>query len=96
MMTDSEQFSDTITRGKRTAERRLAIDIPAARDAYKSFEITSIGLVAGDVNSAEALSKVMVNDAVSRVMSEWDRTSVIGWIVRKNADFEDGSQCETE
>lgn len=45
--TDSKQVFDVVTRGKRLTERRLAIDVTAAREAYKRFEMDRVMLVRG-------------------------------------------------
>lgn len=48
MRTDSKQLFVSITKGRRTTERRLYIDIRAARDSYKRLDITTIGLISGE------------------------------------------------
>lgn len=53
MLTDSKQVLDIITRGKRPTEKRLAVDVVAAREAYKRFEIDQVGLVNGTNNPAD-------------------------------------------
>lgn len=87
MFTDSKQLFDAISEGKRTTERRLPIDIQAARDAYKSFEITTIGLISGTSNSVDALSKVGGNASLIGLMEGNDNTPIVEWIGRETLDL---------
>lgn len=42
MFTDSLQQFDALSKGKRTEERRLMIDIFAVRQSYNRYEITAL------------------------------------------------------
>lgn len=68
LYTDSKQLFDALTKGKQTTERRLMIEIMAARQAYRRFEIAAIGLVRGEDNPADGLSKVNDNGALQRLL----------------------------
>ncbi|CDF36780.1 unnamed protein product [Chondrus crispus] len=57
VLTDSKQVFDTITKASKTTERRLLIDIAAARQAYNRQEISNIGLVASEDMVADGLTK---------------------------------------
>lgn len=86
MLTDSKQLFDSVTCGKRTAERRLSIDISAARQSYQNYEIECLGLVRGDANPADGLTKASGNSALRRLMETGrDETSVEQWIEREGA-----------
>lgn len=85
MYTDSKQLFDAMTEGKHTAERRLMVDILAARQSYRRFEIEGVAVVPGDVSPADALSKAKGNDALDRLMAtSVDETPVEQWIERDN------------
>lgn len=87
MFTDSKKLFDAVTCGKRTTERRLSIDVTAARQSYKQFEITSIGLMRGDVNPADGLTKPDGNGALKTIVeSGRDLTPVEQWIERECVD----------
>lgn len=87
MFTDSRQLYDSVTCGKRTAERRLSIDVTAARQSYRDYEIASIGLVKGEVNPADGLTKPGGNGALRRIIETGrDTTPVESWIVREDGD----------
>lgn len=58
MLTDSIGLLDVITKTLMTSERRLMIDIFAARQAYSRREISDINLVRTHHNSADAFIKV--------------------------------------
>lgn len=56
IITDSKQLFDAMTKSQRTTERQLRIDILSARQSYKLFEISEMGLVKGDENPADCVS----------------------------------------
>jgi len=57
MLTDSRQMLDVITRASHTTEKRLMIDVAAARDVYNKHEISNVGLVKSEHNIADGLTK---------------------------------------
>ena len=68
MLTDSEILFKIITRRRTTSERRLIIDIRAARAAYSEREISNIFLISSNVNPADALTKQKPNPALLNVL----------------------------
>lgn len=77
MMTDSKQVFEVISRGKRPAEKRLAIDSTVAREAYVSFEIGRVGLTRGEDYPADVFNKMKCNDALRKLLdTDIDSTSV--------------------
>lgn len=94
MFTDSKQLFDSVTKGKRTTEKRLMIDISAARESYKRFEIEAIGLIKGSDNPADDLSKINGNGALKQILdSGFDETPVVQWIER---DELQSKRCDNE
>lgn len=85
MITDSTQLFDSISKGKRTTEKRLSIDITAAREAYKNYEKSRICLLHGDQNPADALSKVNGNQSILSIMAGRHATEIAEWLARKTA-----------
>jgi hypothetical protein len=57
ILTDSEPLFNIITRERFTTEKRLMIDLAAARESYRRKEIANIGLIASEFNIADALTK---------------------------------------
>jgi hypothetical protein len=69
MMTDSRALFDVITRARYTTERRLMVDIAAAREAYKERTMSNIGLIRSEFNPADGLTKVSPNDALLKLLT---------------------------
>lgn len=70
MFTDSRQLFDVLTRSNYTTERRLMVDIAAAREAYNDSTISNIGLIRSQYNIADALTKDGGNDALLTFLRE--------------------------
>ena len=45
LLTDSKSLLDIISKGSRTSQKRIMLDIYATRQAYNSNEISNIGFV---------------------------------------------------
>lgn len=58
MLTDSLSLFDVITKASGTKEKRLAIDLACANQAYQRFEINTLGFIRSENNPADALTKV--------------------------------------
>lgn len=87
MMTDSLQLFDVITKGSATTEKRLMIDVAAARESYNKYEISNVGLVASDYNIADALTKEKCNPALEELLRTGkDMNPVKQWIIRTKGD----------
>lgn len=54
LLTDSKQMFDVITRASHTSEKRLLIDVAAAREAYNRGEISTSGLCGRSTTSPTA------------------------------------------
>lgn len=81
MFTDSKQVFDALSRGKRTTERKLMLDIPIVREAYNQFENYGFGLIRGDQNPSHALTKGNNNGALDKLLyAGKDSTNVDLWI----------------
>ena len=85
MLTDSKQMFDVITKASQTTEKRLLIDIAAAREAYNRHEISNVGLVLSGDNVADGLTKVGTFVSLNKVMETgFDRSPVQQWIFRES------------
>ena len=83
ILTDSKQLFDVVTRGSHPTEKRLLIDIAAAREAYNRREISNVGLVTSDNNMADSLTKVKPSGALGLLLATGvDRTPVEQWVIR--------------
>lgn len=63
--TDFKQILDSLSRGRRTTEKRVSINIAAARDSWNRIKIDHIGLICGDDSTVGALENI-------RVTPHWD------------------------
>ena len=83
MNTDSKQLFGVITRVAHTTEKRLMVEIMAAKEACNRHEISNVGLVSRDSNPADGLTKpkicTQLNDLLYRGK---DYTKVTQWIYR--------------
>jgi len=83
MLTDSKQIFDVITRASHTTEKRLMIDVAAAREAYNSNEMSNVGLVNSMHNVADGLTKPRLCSALDAVLRTGkDGNPVEQWIIR--------------
>ena len=57
LFTDSKPLFDVISKGSRTSENRLMLDIAAAREGFGDRLISRIGFVRSDPNIADGLTK---------------------------------------
>eukprot|EP00170_Pyropia_yezoensis_P005437 contig_22078_g5451 len=86
MLTDSKQLFDVITRASHPTEKRLMIDVAAAREAYNNQEISNVGLLKSEHNAADGLTKPHHCTALERIMSTGeDNNPVQQWIIRAAA-----------
>ena len=83
LYTDSKSLFDVISKGSRTAEKRLMLDIAAAREGFLKHEISDIGFVRTKFNLADGLTKRMQQSALRKVLSEGRiHPKVDQWIIR--------------
>eukprot|EP00170_Pyropia_yezoensis_P004332 contig_17702_g4344 len=84
MLTDSRQLFDVITRASHTTEKRLMIDIAAAREAYNRNEISNVSLVKSASDLADGRTKPRFSQCVDDVLwTAMDRNPVELWIIRQ-------------
>lgn len=85
LYTDSKSLFDVISKGSRTSEKRLMLDIAAARQGFNNFEISNIGFVRTADNIADGLTKAMNQMALRHVLTSAElRPRGEQWIVRDN------------
>ena len=81
MYTNSKNLFDVIARAANTTEKRLTVEILAAREMYNRDETSNVGLVPGDSNPADELSKskicAQLNEQLNRGI---DNARVSQWI----------------
>lgn len=83
LFTDNKSLFDTISRGSRTSEKRLMLDVFAAREGYKTGLISDIGFVRSQFNLADGLTKAMSQAAIRSILSTNRHTpSCEQWILR--------------
>jgi len=83
LFTDSKQLFDVVTKASHPTEKRLMVDVAAARQAYNRQDLSNVGLIATDNNIADALTKVRGCGALDALLRTGvDRTPVVQWVIR--------------
>lgn len=87
LLTDSKSLFDILTKGSRTSEKRLMLDVAAAREGYKRSDISNIGFVRSGKNIADAITKRMTTESLRSVFtkSEWS-IRPDQWVIRQNSN----------
>jgi hypothetical protein len=88
MLTDSKSLFDVITRASYTTEKRIMIDLAAAREAYEREELSDIGLVASENNLADGLTKPnkAAQDRLQGIITSGRHTPIVRqYVIRKRA-----------
>ena len=57
LLTDSKSLFDIISRGSRTSEKRIMLDLQAAREGHEGKEISNIGFFRSSKHLADGLNK---------------------------------------
>ena len=68
LFTDSKSLFDIISKGTRTSEKRLMLDIACAREGYRRKDIHNIGFVRSGDNVADGLTKSMQQATLRAVL----------------------------
>jgi len=85
-LTDSKQLFDVLTRGSHPTEKRLMVDVAAARQAYARHDVSNVGLIASADNLADPLTKVHGCRALDSLLSTGvDKNPIVQWVVRPPA-----------
>ena len=86
-LTDSKSLFDIIRKGSHTNEKRLMLDLYAAREGYKSRDISNIGFIRSQYNTADSLTKPMKKETLRELMPTAKlNTNVEQWIILKPVD----------
>lgn len=65
LLTDSRTLFDVISKGTRTSEKRLMLDVASAREGFRRMEISDIGFIRSSHNLADGLIKSMKQAGLS-------------------------------
>lgn len=92
LFTDSKQLFDVVTKASHPTEKRLMVDVAAARQTYNRYDISNVGLIASDDNLADPLTKERGCPALETMLrTGTDHTPVVQWVIRPPA----GPPCLT-
>jgi hypothetical protein len=83
ILTDRLSLFDGLIKATATSEKRLMIDLAAAKESYKKREIETLGFVRTEYNSADVFTKV----TRCKMLEEIIRMSVLNhpveqWVTR--------------
>jgi len=83
LLTDSKALFDIISKGSRTSEKRMMLDIAAAREGFRDKIISDIGFVRSSYNLADGLTKPMQQASLQSVLKSGKLTArAEQWIIR--------------
>lgn len=83
LLTDSKSLFDIISKGSRANEKRLMLDIYAARERYHANEISNIGFVRSEHNMADSLTNEHKQASLLAIMHFYSHSiEVEQWILR--------------
>jgi len=83
LFTDSKSLFDVISKGSKTSEKRLMLDIACTREGFARGDISNIGFIRTRDNLADGLTKPMNQSALQSVlMSGKLRLQPEQWIIR--------------
>lgn len=95
MLMDSEALFRILTRSRYTTERRLEIDIAAAREAYGSRKISNIAWIHSQDNYADDLTKINGNGSLLQLLQTHKIDHVIRqWIIESHSS-KISTTCQT-
>ena len=95
MVTDSMSLFKVIVNASTTTEKRLMIDIRAAREAYEKHEIEHLGWVKSERNIADGLTKLGRCNALEELLNTGRiDTSADKWVERTKLSFAQHSDSE--
>ena len=90
LFTDSKSLFDIISKGSRTSEKRIMLDVHAAREGYKAKLISNIGFVRSSHNLADSLTKPNAQASLLSLLQSASHEPVVEqWIFR---NFEDNEE----
>lgn len=82
LMTDRRRLFDVVSKGSRTSEKPMMLDIAAAREAFREKIITDIGLVRSQHNVADGLTKPLTEEFLRQMISSGRlRIAPAQWII---------------
>ena len=67
LLADSKSLFDVISKGSRTSEKRMMLEIAAAREGFRDKVISDIGFVRSSLNTADGLTKAMQQGFLQKV-----------------------------
>ena len=83
LFTDSKSLFDVFSKGSRTSEKRMMLDIAAAREGFREKVISDIGFVRKSDNVADGLTKAMSQAVLCDVLATGEfNVRAEQWIIR--------------
>ena len=85
LCTANKSLFDVISKGLRTSEKRLMIDIAAAREGFTKHEVSDICFVRSEQNIADGFRKRMKQTTLcNMLLTGMFRVKIEQWIIRRS------------
>lgn len=83
LLTESKTLSDVVSKGTKTAEKRLMLDVACTPEGFQKMESNDIGFIRSNENLTDGLTEVLKQNKLLSVMSTCMLNyKVDQWIVR--------------
>ena len=76
LLTDSKSLFEVVSKDSRTSEKRMMLDIAAAREGFKIKTISDITFIQSSQNIADGLTESMTQAILRKIMAISHRATV--------------------
>ena len=81
LLIDSKSLFDTISKGSRTSERKLKIDIATTRQGYQANQIDNIASIRSEQNFEDGLPKQNKQAALQKLIQTYQNNPIVQQLI---------------